>query len=117
MYPYQVKESDWRLFCRRLAGWQEAYMAKLNAEYIALLSGEGEASDKFWALDKRIRRDKRDTGVVADVRRSMMETDIMNLLSEGAITLVDLEGFSEELREKMTWWATRTEVNPKEVSL
>ena len=44
---YQVKESDWKLFRKRLPGWQEAYMNRLNQEYLMLLSGPGKASDKI----------------------------------------------------------------------
>lgn len=38
-------EKDWKLFRSRVSGWQEAYMDRLNKEYIELLSGEGNASD------------------------------------------------------------------------
>lgn len=69
---YQVKEQDWKLFRQKLPLWQEAYMDKLNQEYIRLLSGEGPASEKFWGLEKRIRMDKKSVGVVADMRRSQM---------------------------------------------
>ena len=51
----RFSEKDWKLFRSKLPGWQEAYMEKLNQEYIELLSGEGNASSKFWALEKRIR--------------------------------------------------------------
>ena len=37
----------------------------------------------------------------------MMETNIMNLLGEGAITLDDLDGFSDDLREKMAFLMRR----------
>ena len=43
----KIKEADWRLFRSRLPIWQEAYMERLNCEYIALLSGTGSASEKF----------------------------------------------------------------------
>ena len=91
-------EADWRLFRKKIAIWQEAYMEKLVREYMDLLSEDGSASDKFWALEKRIKDDKRKTGVVVDMRRSMMQ-NILQLLGEGAITLDDLDGFSEDLRE------------------
>lgn len=45
----RFSEKDWKLFRSKLPGWQEAYMEKLNQEYIELLSEEGNASDKFWA--------------------------------------------------------------------
>ena len=54
-----VNEKDWKLFRSRIPDWQEAYMDRLNHEYIELLSGEGNPSDKFWALEERIREDKR----------------------------------------------------------
>ena len=50
-----VNEKDWKLFRSRIPDWQEAYMDRLNHEYIELLSGEGNPSDKFWALEERIR--------------------------------------------------------------
>lgn len=30
---------DWLLFRNKIAGWQEAYIGRLNKEYIELLSG------------------------------------------------------------------------------
>ena len=44
---YQVIEKDWKLFRELLPEWQEAYMERLVKEYIELLSGDGQASDKF----------------------------------------------------------------------
>jgi hypothetical protein len=99
----EFKETDWKLFRKKLPGWQEAYMARLNKEYIELLSGPGTASDKFWELEKRINRDKKSVGVVAQMSRSNMYMNILALLSDGAIGLDDLDGFSEDLREKMAF--------------
>ena len=50
----KCNESDWRLFRSRLPIWQEAYMERRNREYIALLSGGGSASEKFWVWGDRI---------------------------------------------------------------
>ena len=97
----EVNESDWRVFRKKLAEWQEKHMETLIGEYAALLAGSGEASDKFWTLEKRINADKRQTGVVAHMSRSNMYMNIINLLSEGVITLHDLDGFSDDLQEKM----------------
>ena len=69
----RFSEKDWKLFRSKLPGWQEAYMEKLNQEYIELLSGEGNASSKFWALEKRIREDQKDCGVQCRVSRSKMK--------------------------------------------
>lgn len=96
-----VNEKDWKLFRSRMPDWQEAYMDRLNHEYIELLSGEGNPSDKFWKLEERIREDKKDRGVQAEMSRSKMKFILMDLMDEGAITETDLDGFSEELRESL----------------
>lgn len=36
---------DWHLFRNKLAGWQEAYIGRLNKEYIELLRGDGSEAD------------------------------------------------------------------------
>ena len=97
-----VNEKDWKLFRKMLPGWQEAFMAELNKEYIAILSRDQNASDNFWELEKRIKEDKRKTGVLArDICRSNMFSHMMDLMREGAISAEDLDGFSEELRERI----------------
>ena len=90
---------DWILFRERIAGWQEAYIGRLNREYIELLSRDCSEAEKFWELYRRIRRDKRNTGVLIEMRRSELLTDLCRLVNEGAIGYDDLDGFSEELRE------------------
>ena len=84
---------------RKNTWWQESYMDKLNKEYIELLSSEGKPSEKFWALEERIRNDKKDTGVQLKMSRSNCIPNIISLLNEGAITMKDLEEFSDELKE------------------
>ena len=98
-----VKESDWKLFRKRLPIWQENYMDRLNRSYIELLESDKAPSDKFWELEKRIRRDQRSVGVQARMSRSMMESNILGLLSDRVIGLGDLEGFSDDLTEKMRY--------------
>ena len=94
----KFSEKDWKLFRNKISDWQEAYMEKLNKEYIVLLSGEGNASDKFWKLEKRIREDKKDCGVQCEMSRSNQFYIMLSLLNEGAITFDDLEEFSDELK-------------------
>ena len=98
---YDVKESDWKLLRKKLPGWQEAFMDKLNHEYLAILNSDDAPSQKFWALEDRIWKDKKHTGVAADMRRSRMVLNLLNLLDEGAITMEDLDEFSEELQEEI----------------
>ena len=106
---YQVIEKDWKLFRKLLPRWQEAYMERLAKEYIELLSNDRQASDKCWELDKRIKLDKRCTGVLArDVKRSNMFQHIINLINEAAISEDDLKEFSEDLRDTVK---TRLEID------
>lgn len=95
----EVKESDWKLFRKRLPIWQESYMERLNQEYIQILSGDGAAPDKYWELEKRIREDRKRVDVVAEMRRSRMFSNLISLMNDGAITEKDLDGFSDELVE------------------
>lgn len=94
-----VAESDWRLFRKRLPGWQESYMEKLGYEYMEILSGDSLALEKFWALEKRVNEDKKRPGVIIhDVRRSTMRSDIARLALDGVIAPADLDGFTEDLK-------------------
>lgn len=99
----QVNEADWKLFRKMLPDWQEAHMNKLNQEYAAILAGSGTAADKFWELEKRINSDKEHVGVVARMSRSNMYHNILGLLTDGTITIDDLEGFSDDLRERVAF--------------
>lgn len=74
-------------------------MDKLNQEYIMILSGDGNPSDKFWQLDKRIKEDKRSPGVQLRVSRSNLIWNIIALINDSVISFDDLEEFSDELQE------------------
>ena len=101
-------EKDWKLFRKKVADWQENYIEKLTREYIDLLSGEGYASDKFWELDKRIKRDKKKAGVmITDMSRSNMMFIIMQLLNEKVITIEDLADFSDEFKDHLEFLRRR----------
>lgn len=95
----ECTKADWKLFREKVPGWQDAYMARLNKEYIELLQGNGNASDKFWALEKRIKEDRKSPGVIIEMRRSTMALNLLRLLQDGAICEEDLEGFSEDVRD------------------
>ena len=87
----RFSEKDWKLFRSKIAGWQEAYMDRLNKEYMEILSGEGAASEKFWKLEERIKEDKKDCGVQCEMSRSNQLYIMLELLNEGAITMDDLQ--------------------------
>ena len=37
----RFSEKDWKLFRSKIVDWQEAYMEKLNQEYVTILTGPG----------------------------------------------------------------------------
>ena len=96
---YTVKESDWKIFRKKIIGWQEGHMKKLNEEYIELLQRDENPAKNFWDLEKRIWNDKKSVGVAIDMRRSMMFNNILSLIDEEVIQVGDLEDFSEEFQE------------------
>ena len=97
----EISKSDWKLFRARIAEWQENYMERLVKEYIDMLNGNGSASDKFWELEERIKKDKKHPGVMLELSKGNMIFDIVALINSGVITTADLEGFSDELRESV----------------
>ena len=100
-------EKDWKLFRSKIADWQEAYMDRLNKEYILLLSEDGNPSDKFWSLDKRIMEDKKKIGVRAEMSRSNLIYNIISLMNEGVIRMEDLQEFSDQLKETVRFIGVR----------
>ena len=92
-------EKDWKLFRKKITDWQEGYMERLCKEYINLLSSDINASDRFWELEKRIKADRKKTGVIATMSRSQMIFNIASLVNDGAINMDDLEEFSDDLKE------------------
>ncbi len=97
-------EADWQLFRKKVPDWQEAHMDRLNREYIQLLSGDCAPSEKFWDLERRINEDKNKAGVRLEMRRSALIDNIVGLIREGAITMEDLDGFSEELKDTVRFF-------------
>ena len=93
-------EKDWKLFRKKLGSWQEAYMDKLIEEYKDILNSDTSSSDKYWALRKKIYEDYKSPVVLArDVSRSNMLWILLGLLQDQAITMDDLDVFSDELKE------------------
>lgn len=99
----EITKQDWKLFQNKIASWQESYMARLNREYIEILTGEGNPSDKFWKLEKRINRDKKNRGVIIQMRKQTVVFDLAALLNDGVITFADIEEFSDELKETVMY--------------
>ena len=103
----ECSKSDWKLFRSRIGGWQENYMERLVKEYIQLLNSSEDASDKFWKLEERIKKDRKHPGVILEMRKSDMLYDIVALINHDVITEEDLDGFSDDLKEKVNFFLKR----------
>lgn len=93
----EISKQDWKLFQQRVPEWQEHYMERLTKEYIDLLSAPGNASDHFWELEERIRKDKKHPGVILNLRKSEAIWDIAAFVGRKVITMDELSGFSDDL--------------------
>lgn len=103
----EVSKQDWKLFREKIGDWQESYMEKLNNEYIKLLEGSGTPSEKFWALEKRIKNDKRNKGVLIRMNKQDMPFDLVCLIRDDVIDFKDIEDFSSDLQETVRFLAER----------
>ena len=54
---------------------------------------------QFEELEKRIKMDKKRPGVILEMRKSNTIYNIINLINDEVITIDDLDGFSEELKD------------------
>lgn len=96
---YEVSKSDWKLFRKKIGGWQERYMERLVEKYIKFLSSDKAASEKFWELEKKIRKDKKNPGVLIELRKSDVPWDLAALIKKKVIKIDDISEFSEDLQE------------------
>ena len=98
------KESDWKLFRKLIAVWQERYITKLNKEYIGILIQDKNASTIFWELNDRIKKDQNNPGVIIEMSRSLLVENLISLIKHNVITLDELNDFSEEAKESIQMW-------------
>lgn len=99
----EITKADWKLFQDKIPFWQESYIARLNQEYVSILTNDGNPSDKFWQLEKRIKQDKKNRGVVIQVQKQSVVYDLAALINDGVITFSDIAEFSHELQEKVRY--------------
>lgn len=97
----QIDEADWTLFKTRMPIWRERYLESLLRSYQRILSSDKTAEERFYSLNKRMNKDSRSFLFSVEMRRSQLLVNIQEMLREGIIDIDDLEGFSQDLREKM----------------
>ena len=97
-----ISKKDWKLFREKLSDWQENYMEGLVKEYANFLNDDKKpASDKFWELEKRIKEDKHQPGVIMEMRKSEAIWDIVRLTRLKVIIYDDLSEFSGDLQQEV----------------
>ncbi len=74
-------------------------MEKLLKEYADYLCSDLPATTKFWEIEKRVKRDRKKPGVCIELRKSSLFWDIAELIHDKVISMDDLEGFSDDLKE------------------
>ena len=102
MQEQRFTKKDWALFKNKIVDWQESYMNRLNNEYIELLSEDANPSEKFWRLDKRIKEDRKKTGVQLEMSRSNLIYNIMIILLNPYVERIEIvtsRGFHVKLKK------------------
>lgn len=79
-------------------------MEKLNVEYIEILNGSEKASEKFWKLAERIKKDKKSPGVTVEMSKDMMLGTIVELLNDKVISFDDIEEFSDSFKDAVKFF-------------
>ena len=74
----------------QIGEWQENHMDRLCREYVQLLQSDAAPSERFWALEERIKEDKTRPGVRIELRKGDMMFDLVRLICEEVITIDDL---------------------------
>ena len=95
----EVSKKDWKIYREKIGEWQETYMNRLCREYVQLLQSDAAPSERFWALEERIKEDKTRPGVRIELRKGDMMFDLVRLICEEVITIDDLSDFSEDVQD------------------
>ena len=70
-------------------------------DFVRTIKRHVNASDKFWKLGERIKKDKKHPGVMLELSKENMVFDIVALINKGVITTADLADFSDEIKESV----------------
>jgi hypothetical protein len=103
MTSHQPLESDWKRFRAIVPELRERYLRGRNAELIATLQDEAlTPTEMFWTASELM---EEIGGILRacldDHRRSTMFHALRLMVHHQMITAEDLDGFSDELRERI----------------
>lgn len=96
-----MKESDWKIFRKRVPEWRERYLQKKNKVIVGILTDQNKtATEQFWDTKGKIDKEAR---ILVDCldghSRSKMDWYLVLMYHHGLISNDDLKELSEELRE------------------
>lgn len=90
-------------------------MDNLTCEYAKLLTDDSlRPSERFWTLNKRIQEDRRRPGVQLELRKQNVVLELARLIADGAVSLDELDGFSEELQNMVRVLYKRIELEEQQ---
>ena len=86
-------------------------MDNLIREYAKFLADDRlQPSERFWTLNNRIQEDRRRPGVQIELRKQSAVFELARLIADGAVSLDELDGFSEELQNMVRILCKRIEL-------
>jgi len=99
----QPEEADWKRFRAIVPELRERYLRERNIELISILQGEsGTPTEKFWTASERM---EEIGGILRtcldDHRRSNMVHTLARMYRHQMISEGDLNGFSEDVCERI----------------
>ena len=74
-------------------------MGKLVQEYMEILQKYVSASGRFWTLEERIKKDRKNPGLIVEMSRRRLLSNLANLAAYGVIHKSDLEEFSDKMKK------------------
>lgn len=97
----KTRESDWKVYRKRVPDWRERYLDRKNQEIVELLTDrEGTPTERFWKTLKKMKEEKHTLVECFDPHsRSRMLISLFLMHRHGIIDDADLNEFSTELQE------------------
>ena len=97
------KESDWKTFRKMVPELRERYLSRCNPELLAILRDESlTPTEQFWNVEERIGKEVKILRSCLDGHSRSKMVDYMTVMYlQGMLTDDDLQGFTEELRDRV----------------
>ena len=105
-----VQESDWKKYQSLIPTLRERFLAEKNSLIVKnITEPERTETERFWDTLKRMKKISKDLSDCLDEHsRSKMFMSMLNMLHVGMLTQEDLIVFSDELRDKLKQFVSRS---------